>query len=733
MRKWISLLLTLLLVFPLLAGHAEEGAALPEVDALPEGFVQVAESETLRLYLHAEDGRIILEDLRSGKLWRSNPDDAGDDPIAKGIPKTNLQSQFLVSMYDEEGLTSEANTQVASVNRDAFSWEAIEGGVRMVYDFPRESEDYLFVADITLAGDSMRVEVRLDLLQERSTVYPYTIGILPYMGAGGPEDAGYIVLPDGSGAVIAFNNGRHAFGDYSKAIFGNALTISRQVMGELSERLLLPVYGIVHEDGALLCEFVQGNGRLQAMQAQRQTSYTTAYFAASARYMDSTLLANAYDTQRTVTLTSGTELPPVNPVVRYYPLTGDDTSYSGVARKYREVLAAGGAFDGAETRQSENLYLTLTGAVTRRKAVMGIPFQVAEPLTTFSQAEQMLDTLRAAGVQGMTVRYLGWLPGGIGGKAPTSAGANGQLGGNKGLSALAEYAAAQGIALYPDVELVQIAGKGNGFGTSSFAKGLTRSVSLQQVYMLSTLYPSEVYKPGYVVSSEKLYGLADRFADGYDKLDVGAISPGSLGYSVFYDWRDGKFVYFETISGEIHNALKRLSESNAMLLSVPNRYALSYAAEIADMPVYSSGHRLFDYDVPFVQMVLHGMVPYGSTPVNRSDDTETFLLRAVESGTALAFRWVYEDPSPLRYTQHNDLYADWWQNWLPQAGAMYARVYPALNAVAGATIIEHVRLTQTFVRVTYDNGRVIYVNYGTEAARDGGVTVPARDWLLVEV
>lgn len=47
-----------------------------------------------------------------------------------------------------------------------------------------------------------------------------------------------------------------------------------------------------------------------------------------------------------------------------------------------------------------------------------------------------------------------------------------------------------------------------------------------------------------------------------------------------------------------------------------------------------------------------------------------------------------------------------------------------------AFITEHKVLSSGVVRVTYDNGAAVYVNYNSEEVKIDGISVPALDFVL---
>ena len=58
-----------------------------------------------------------------------------------------------------------------------------------------------------LEGDSLIVEVPLNEVEYKDNYPIYYLNVLPYFGAGGLEDEGYMLVPEGGGALINFNNG----------------------------------------------------------------------------------------------------------------------------------------------------------------------------------------------------------------------------------------------------------------------------------------------------------------------------------------------------------------------------------------------------------------------------------------------------------------------------------------------------------------------------------------------
>ena len=72
---------------------------------------------------------------------------------------------------------------------------------------------------------------------------------------------------------------------------------------------------------------------------------------------------------------------------------------------------------------------------------------------------------------------------------------------------------------------------------------------------------------------------------------------------------------------------RSLMQTFPLLANGANAYALPYVQEITDVPLQSSGFDVFDEDIPFYQMVMHGVKSYGTSAVNASATPEETVLR----------------------------------------------------------------------------------------------------------
>lgn len=147
-------------------------------------------------------------------------------------------------------------------------------------------------------------------------------------------------------------------------------------------------------------------------------------------------------------------------------------------------------------------------------------------------------------------------------------------------------------------------------------------------------------------------------------------------------------------------------------------------------PGSSNGYSLFDEEVPFYQMVIHGYLSYAGEPLNYANSIEDEILRMIETGTMPGFEWMYQSNSVLKKIDA-DYFAVSYREWLDDAIETYTKVSGALNGLQGCRIVAHSK-TAGVSCTEYDDGTKVYVNYNeTDAAVDGH-TVKARDYFVIK-
>ena len=89
---------------------------------------------------------------------------------------------------------------------------------------------------------------------------------------------------------------------------------------------------------------------------------------------------------------------------------------------------------------------------------------------------------------------------------------------------------------------------------------------------------------------------------------------------------------------------------------------------LTGLPVASSGYALFDEDIPFVQLAVHGSFVYTAPAINLSADAHAQLLKSVEYGCKAAVASLaMQDTERLAESALSERYSvrhDYWKETL---------------------------------------------------------------------
>ena len=202
-------------------------------EAADRGYTWLAmENERLAFYVN-EGGNIGVYD-KAGSAWFTSiptEEEREADETAKAINKVNLGSDYQLVFVDQNGAVSVKNTLAGAVNDG--NVRLVDTGEGMKVWYYIEDTDVSFSVLYELTDDGFTVTVPFEDFKEhiqegrtaadRGTVSYWgirDISILPYFGAAGPEDEGYMLIPDGSGALIEFNYQKSSYGAYSHDVYG---------------------------------------------------------------------------------------------------------------------------------------------------------------------------------------------------------------------------------------------------------------------------------------------------------------------------------------------------------------------------------------------------------------------------------------------------------------------------------------------------------------------------------
>ncbi|MFD0710707.1 DUF5696 domain-containing protein [Paenibacillus sp. GCM10027626] len=585
-----------------------------------------------------------------------------------------------------------------------------------------------------LDGGELLATIPADEIAESEKVQLLSLDMLMYFGAAGESDEGYLFVPDGSGSLIRLNNGKIKEDPYFQPLYGFDQTNSARRQPPIIQTARLPVFGIKSGDQALIGMIEQGDAlaSIRADVSGKKNSYNYVYSSFKLRTVDSVLMPSGRNMS---------SMPIVSPdryqgdiTVRYGFMAGGEADLSGMADQYRQVLIDRYGLQKRSLDGAMPLYIDLIGSIPKKKSFLGVPYEDLEAMTTFAEAERIVDKLHERNAAPIQMRYLGWFNGGVNHSIPVKVALDRKLGGKSGMQNLDLRMKKQGGGLYPDVAFQHVFHNSGGFQPSKDAARLvTREVAERNPYDLARMRQDAAKSSYYLLSPAKLPEYVKQFLDSYEPLGMAGLSLRDLGDALNSDFWVKNVLDRQAAKQTVVEELTKLAGTIPdLLVAGGNGYSLPYARHVVDVPMEDSGFNLTDESVPFYQMVLHGFVDYAGSPVNLADDSNPRrqLLKHLEYGASLHFLFSYQSSSKLKFTEFDRWFSVQYADWLEIAADMYEQLDGALSQVRSARITGHEQLRDDVYRTVYDNGKSIIVNYGKQAVTLDGISVGAENFAV---
>ncbi len=593
--------------------------------------------------------------------------------------------------------------------------------------------------EYTLEENSLVVNVPIERIHYPENYPINRISLLNFFGAAGTEDEGSLLVPDGSGALIHFNNGKTEYPSYQQPVYGEDLALNVRENQSMEQEVRLPVFGILYDTSAVLGIIERGGAPVANIHADisgRLNSYNYIYPSFSVINKDEvTLQANEQER----TLPKFQEKPmKTDYTVRYIFLNGDKATYSGMAKSYQEYLARR---DGLPQFKSKNnkkdvpFFLDLVGgAINKQKHFVGIPYHALESLTSFEEAKVILAKLKSKNINHIQLKYSGWFNGGVNHKVPTKIKVDDVIGGSKGLKRLMEYTNENDIPLFPDVALLSIY-NGGGFDAESEASRTLKGVSAAVYPIDITLNRRDRDKsPSYVVSPKQIEKYTVDMLQNIEEIGLRGLSLRDLADQLNSDFRKNKQIYRNESKEMVSKAFQAIrAQELDLLANGGNAYTLPYITSLTNAPMSNSGYKLEDEEIPFYQMVIRGFINYTGNPYNLSEftDTREYILKSIEYGSGVHFKWGYAPNHEVKDTEFDYLYSINYAAWMKEAVEIYQEINQVLSQVVNEQIQTHEKLQDGVFKTVYGNGVAIIVNYNQTEVTVDGKKIEAMNYVTV--
>ena len=695
----------------------------------------VRSAQYLSMYMDRVTMAPKLLDGTTGFVWRMLGDNA--DAMAYPVAVT------LTGSGGSYRLDSQNNAVAFGTAR----YNLTDAGVDVTYvmaadrDTAQKKADAVSDGDVwcsltlryALSGQTLTVTVPAEKLVCARNWTVTDVTLLPLLGAADDARSDYIVLPDGSGAVMDLGyideNTRQAAFD----VYGGdpACGVSA------NPAAALPVFGFKRGDSAFAA-LITGGSEYAVIRANRagEGEYSRVYasFAPAPQYRgeNAVYLGQAAQTDLQVT---------------YMFLSGKDADYSGMAAALRDLLLQQGLLRRTVSDPDAfAMHLTIVGAAG------------GETLSPASSLREMLSSLKGRGVDDVAVRYSGAFKGGLAQDELYSTRIAPEIGSYSAMEELEGTIRALGYRLYPDVDIFS-AGRSYADNASAFDLSGSKSVCRLSDPLamqdhtnarLSARIGADLALTGQLNENEALYSqnktyemyltrlerlleqypgfLRSKYTTDFDGLCV--TDAGTILYSDGYRTR-------AQARDDVASLLQATSEKTRLTVDGGNLYTLYSAESVSHMDT-NTAYLESDayYPIPFSQLILHGSVTMSGEPVDAGDKLYRFeMLKSIEYGMMPSFAWVFSPDSIFYYGYYvqNDK--------LSEVVDFFHESAAALGDLSGRAMLSHERVTTDsegepltgVYKVTYEGGVSIYINYNaTVKTTDGNIIIKPYSSVRIE-
>ncbi|MCK9862148.1 DUF5696 domain-containing protein [Paenibacillus sp. ATY16] len=677
-------------------------------------FQTVSENEHYRLKLDPETAHFLVEDKRDGRIWRSYPDPTQwADETTMGSWRTNLRSPVMFQYIDLNASKAQPkDSNFLDEDSKISNLHKIDGGFRLTFTMP--SKQIAIPIEVKLENDSVTTRIIDSELQEGSLSLLW-IRLYPFFGAErSVGQDGYLFIPDGSGALINFDPYRTSGTQiYREPVYGADPAYTVNSSYDSRQRVATPVYGIKNNQTSFLAVLEGGSeySEVLASPAGALSSYNWA--TSQADYRSSYQQVTNRDKGKFYITYDKDNRFHGDRITRYLLLESTKADYVGMAERYRQYLMETEHLEPIKTAADKvPMNIVLVGG----DKAPGLLWDRYIKGTTTNQAMEITKQLYQLGIEHMQVLYRGWQKGGIGASGGLAK-VDQRLGGDKGMKQFINYAHSIHVPVYLTADYSQNTTGAGGF--TSRRQGVRDYGGTTIGDLASLKFVNDT--------------IIDKDIKYYQSLGIDGVELDGIGQFLSSDYNSK---YGSTRAENLimqQDMIKKLKDSVGKVIGYEsNLYALPWLDGIARLNEDYSYDLFSNAAIPFLQIALHGLVPYTSVASNDRDQFHLEFLHDLEYGANPSYTFTYTASEEWKDAEHLHLFSPAYRVWGQTAAQEYKEWNEALGDVQDQFIVGHRILSDQVRETTYSGGKRIVVNYGTIAYTHGDVTVPPGGYAIVK-
>lgn len=693
-------------------------------DPLTKGYQKIKENEFLILYLHPDTLGMAIYDKRAMYLWYScypsyeklNYSSEIKDQIASGIQ---------IECFETTSSQLVTTTKYSANRKEAISSiELISNGCLINLNF--EKVGISFQVKLQLEETSLKatflekslVEIPIKIANYEKKYKLKAITLFPYLGANNYEINAYSLIPDGSGALMRYTNEEYNTA-FIKRIYGNDYGIQEKSILNThltnQQTITLPLYGINHgyQQAAFLAEITSGAGSAELHAypfMYENVNLNRTFFKYLTR--DRLLVFLSSDSSNAISVINE-QIYPSDFEIKYTFLDGLNASYVGMANAYQQNLNL------KPLEKSPNIPLKID--VIGQDYKPGLFGKKYFVMTSYLDLKNIVNDLMINHVDNLQITYLGWNKNGYFGNTPIFPQPSRLLGGEKDFFTLTNYLKENNIAIfYYNNPLVT---SGNPL--------INQVIKRTNLHLFKYDFASSLDLNAYHLSPLVMASNILKDKTRYEKLGITNFNLDYVGSASFSYIENGKEVYRSEMIKIIKDQINQLRDYK-IGLTTPNDYLYNNLNSYYNAPYESSRYTFFTDSIPFISLILSGMVEQYAPFTNFISDYHLYALRLIEYNLYPSYLLTKKPSYHLRYTNFEYVYTSEYEVWKDEIFNRYQQINEALRYVAGEKIINHYYLSEGVACIEYSNHIKILINYTLNDYVYNGDIIPALNYYVKE-
>jgi hypothetical protein len=647
---------------------------------------------------------------------------------------------YEITLYEDMSLNvKKILYEIFYLNGDYTRERAIDENYEYGYTEQFEKPTFEIAIEIKLHSDGVETSIITNSIKESDDAKLARITLYPLFGTAvsiinNEPSEGYIVLPDGSGAIIDFNNGKQHVSPFRKRVYGDDMSMLSYKMPEQQQKMNIPLYGMIKENHGFAAIITEGDGMaaIHADVSERTDSYNKAFVSFNIRESESVILGSGFNRYGIDIWTR--ERVSTDFSVRYVFLEGDSASYVGIAKAYQKYLIDEKGFIQNDVSNVTILTTEFIGAYDEKAFFLGVPYKSMGSMTSFKEAEMIIETLRLNNIQHMNVLYTGMFNGGLSSDFQDRANIEKVIGGNKGFQQFENTLNSMNIAVYSNLNIMTAANYYRLFDqyryTASRIKGSHAKDFMYHYpsYLPYSETPFNQRDDDYVINPIYYQELMERLKK---NTSFEHVSFSMLGSRLAGHYPKSNILFRQ----DAINIQEQLFEQMdyTMMLNNPLAFAIPYANYMIDLPTETTLYAIIDDQIPLLHLVLSGLVDYTAESLNLSQDRspQYKFLKTLETGSNLKYTLSYHSSSRLLNTDYNYYMSTHYVNWVDQIVDQINEMNTL--GIHQGHLVNHERLLKNVYRVTYSHGLSLVLNYNLSSITIDDVDVDPMNYVVWEV